>query len=144
MCWEAAAIRPRTQPPPLRAATHSITVVYAGDTNFSTSTSSPLSQMVTSASVATTTAVGASASTVNYDQALTFTAAVSATSGSNTPTGSIDFYDTTISTNLGSVSLSSGKVTLTTSSLPVGTQIITASYTPTGLFSAPAPRLRSR
>src|SRR5258708_4267923 len=78
--------------------------------------------------VGTTTSVTASASTVNYNQSLTFTATVAPTSGSSTPTGSVDFYDTTTSADLGSVNLSSGHATLSTALLPVGTQVITATY----------------
>src|SRR5262249_54149835 len=45
-----------------------------------------------------------------------------------TPTGSVDFFDTTTGIDLGSVVLSGGIATLSTVSLPVGSQTITASY----------------
>jgi len=44
------------------------------------------------------------------------------------PTGSVDFLDTTTGNDLGSVALSGGVAILNTASLPVGSQMITASY----------------
>ena len=62
-------------------------------------------------------------------QTVTLVAAVSPSiGGSATPTGSVDFYDTTTSTDLGKVRLSGGIATLTTSALGLGTHIIQASY----------------
>ena len=55
---------------------HSITAVYSGDTNFTTSTSSALTQTVNQA--ATTTAVVSAVNPSIYGQPLTFTATVSA------------------------------------------------------------------
>src|SRR5262249_15985717 len=48
--------------------------------------------------------------------------------GSGTPTGSVDFFDTTINTDLGSVNLSGGGASLSTTSLPMGGQTIMATY----------------
>jgi hypothetical protein len=78
----------------------------------------------------TPTVVGtASTATPSFGKAVTFTANVTANaSGIPIPTGSVDFFDTTTNTDLGSVTLSGGKATLTTATLPVGTQTITASY----------------
>ena len=64
-------------------------------------------------------------------QPVTFTATVS--SGSGTPSGSVTFYSCTTSTcgtktSLGTGTLSSGKATLTTSALPVGTTDVEAVY----------------
>src|SRR5262249_13883712 len=55
-------------------------------------------------------------------------------SGSGTPDGSVDFFDTTTGNDLGSVALSNGVATFNTSSLPVGSQTITASYSGNGPF----------
>jgi len=63
-------------------------------------------------------------------QAVTLTATVTAISG--TPTGTVTFYDGTAV--LGTGSLSSGKATYTTSSLPVGSNSITAVYSGTSSF----------
>jgi streptogramin lyase len=78
--------------------------------------------------VPTTTTLTSSASTSSFGQPLTLTATVTANSGSGTPTGSVDFFDSTTGNDLGSVALSSGVATLNTASLPVGSQTITASY----------------
>ncbi len=79
----------------------------------------------------TTTAATASASTVNFGQPVTFTARVTANApGSGTPAGTVDFFDTTTSTDLtpGGVALSSGAATFATASLAVGTDAVEATY----------------
>jgi len=66
-----------------------------------------------------------SASTVSYATAVTFTTSVSGSV--STPTGTVTFLDGT--TTLGTVTLNSaGVATYTTSSLPAGSDSITASY----------------
>jgi hypothetical protein len=60
---------------------------------------------------------------------VTLTATVSsAVSGDPTPTGSVDFVDTTTNTHLDTVTLSGGVASLTTSSLGVGSHVIEARY----------------
>ena len=84
----------------LTVGTHSITAVYAGDTNFTTSTSSAVSQVVNQAST-TTLARPPSTNPSVFGQSVTFTATVAAVSpGSGTPTGTVNFLDgtTTIGT----------------------------------------------
>jgi hypothetical protein len=107
-------------------ASHSITAVYGGDSNFTTSTSAALSQTVNAA--ATTTA-GSVSGTQYFGQPQTFTATVTANSPSTaTPTGSVDFFDTTTDNDLGTVTLSGGQATLSTTALPLGKQTITLSF----------------
>jgi hypothetical protein len=66
---------------------------------------------------------------------VTFTATLSASfPGFGTPTGSVEFVDSTTNTNLGTVPLSGGIASLTTSSLAVGTHVISAIYVGGGLF----------
>ena len=109
----------------LAAAAHSITVVYGGDTNFLTSTSSILTQTVKQA--ATTSSVSSSANPSVSGQAVTFTATITPVSpGSGTPTGTVTFDDG--STVLGTVTLTNGTASFTTSSLAVGTHSIKAVY----------------
>jgi hypothetical protein len=109
----------------LNVATHSITAQYLGDTNFTGSTSTPLSQVVNQAG--TTTSLSLSSSTVNYGDPVTFTATVSVVSpGSGSPTGSVEFFDG--SAGLGSGTLAGGTATFTTSTLAVGDHQITAQY----------------
>ena len=55
--------------------------------------------------------------------------------GCGLPTGSVDFYDTTTATDLGSVTLTAGSASMTISTLPVGTQTITETYSGDGNFT---------
>jgi Pro-kumamolisin, activation domain/Bacterial Ig-like domain (group 3) len=73
----------------------------------------------------TKTTVSASSSTSAYGVSVTFTATVSATSGS-TPTGTVTFKDG--ATTLGTATLSTGKASYSTSTLHGGTHAITATY----------------
>jgi hypothetical protein len=85
----------------------------------------------------TTTAVGRIANPSYFGQPLILTASVSSSpAGLATPSGSVDFFDSTTNTDLGSVSLSGGSATLSTSTLPVGSQTITVSYTGAANFLA--------
>jgi len=74
----------------------------------------------------TTTALTVSTPQANAGTTVTFTAKVSPTSGSATPTGTVAFSNG--SAALGSASLSSGSATFTTSSLATGTYSVTAAY----------------
>jgi Bacterial Ig-like domain (group 3) len=114
----------------LAAGSHSITAVYGGDSNFTTSTSPVLTQVVgqNAASVALTSSVNPS----TLGQAVTFTATV--TSSGGTPTGTVTFKDG--STVIGTTALSGNTATLTISSLTAGTHSITASYGGDANFSA--------
>jgi hypothetical protein len=76
---------------------------------------------------ATSTSIDASASSVVYSQQVTLTATVSPVpGGSGTPTGSVTFDDGSVA--LGAAMLSNGTAVLPVSSLPVGSDAITASY----------------
>jgi hypothetical protein len=117
----------------LTVATHSITAVYGGDTNFTTSTSSALSQVVNQAS--TTTTLTSSANPSLYGQSVTFTATVAAVSpGSGTPSGTVTFEDS--GNVIGTRTLSAGQATYSTSTLTVGSHTITAVYGGDTNFSA--------
>ncbi len=112
-------------------ATHTITAAYtSGDGNFNASpVSANLAQVVNKDS--TTTSVSASPSFANVGQAVTFTASVTASGpGSGTPTGTVDFFDSTTNTDLtpGGVALASGTATLSTTSLAAGNHTIKATY----------------
>ncbi len=72
----------------------------------------------------TTTAVTSSLNPATYGQAVTFTAHVTATSG--TPTGTVMFFDGT--TALGSATLANGSTSISISSLAAGAHSITAAY----------------
>ncbi len=104
---------------------HLITATYRGDTNFITNTSANLDQnVIVNAKTATTTSkVTNTPSTSVYGQSVTLTATVS-----GSPSGTVTFYSD--GNVVGTVThASAGTVyTLATTSLPVGTHSITASY----------------
>jgi hypothetical protein len=110
----------------LAAGSHTLSAVYSGDTNFQTSTSATTNYTVTPA--ATSVAV-TGATTGEYGQPLTLTATVSLTSGSGTPTGSVEFFDNGVALN--TVALTGTSASLT-APYGVGTQLITATYLPSG------------
>jgi Bacterial Ig-like domain (group 3)/Right handed beta helix region len=121
----------------LSTATHSITAAYTiGDVNFNASlVSQAISQVVNKDS--TSTIAGASPSSANLGQTVTFTATATANApGSGTPTGTVDFYDTTTSTDLtpGGVALASGTAAFATTSLAAGPHTIKATYSGDGNF----------
>jgi hypothetical protein len=113
---------------------HPITAVYTGDANFSGSSSVVLTQVVNQPS--TIVALSNFPATSMLNQAVTFTATVSPVPpGTGTPTGTVTFRDGT--TVLGAATLSSsGVATFTTSTLPGGTHLITATYNGDNTFSA--------
>ena len=70
----------------------SITASYGGDTDFTTSNASAVTQSVTQS--ATTVAAPTSSGQTVYGQSVTFTTTVTATApGTGTPTGTVTFYD---------------------------------------------------
>jgi hypothetical protein len=115
----------------LSAGTHSISVSFAGSSNFKSSVSSAISQVITSVGSMgpTATMVSSSANPSTSGQSITLTANVVGTSSSKNaaPTGTVTFYDGAAS--LGNTALNSnGLATITTSSLAVGSHAITAVY----------------
>ena len=119
----------------LPAGTDSITAKFTPtDTDYASSTSS--AKTVTVTAIATTTALTDSASSITYGQSETFTASVTESDAPVTTglAGSVQFYDGT--SPLGSpvtttVSGHTGTAALTTRALPLGTDSITAKFTPT-------------
>ena len=78
---------------------------------------------------ATTVTATASTTGTGFGQSVTMSATVTANApGSGIPTGSVDFFDTTTGDDLGTVTLSGGAASLTTSSLPSGSNTIKVSY----------------
>ena len=100
----------------LPVGTTYVEAVYGGtSTNFSGSTSNVIAQVVTGSAVATTTVLTASPNPSLFGSSVTLTATVTKSSGTGTPTGTVDFYQCAtaacsgIPTLLGSGTLSSGK-----------------------------------
>jgi hypothetical protein len=112
----------------LSAGIHSITAVYAGDTNFTANTSTGITQVVNKAS--TTTTMSSSRNPSVYSQlAPTFMAKVGAVApGAGTPTGTVTFKDGTTTLGTGPLSGGSAPITPSTNALSVGTHSITAVY----------------
>lgn len=105
---------------------HQITAQYAGDANDLFSGQS-LTQTVARSNAAV--GVESSATEVGVGVSFTLTAVVVAVSpGAGMPSGSVDFVDTTTGTDLGSALLSAGRATLSVDNLPLGSQVITATY----------------
>ncbi len=105
---------------------HSITAFYVPSTSagFAASTSTTLDETVNQA--ASSTALTSSPNPASFAQSVTFAATVSS-STTGTPTGVVQFLDT--STLLGTGTLgANGQVTFGTSSLALGTHSITAKY----------------
>ncbi|MBM4463577.1 MAG: Ig-like domain repeat protein, partial [Chloroflexi bacterium] len=114
----------------LVAGRHSITAVYSGDDNF-TSSSKTLWRVVRKAN--TKTLVVSSSNPSMYGNPVTFTAAVTVPApGSGTPTGTVTFKKGT--TILGTADLSGGIAIFTTSTLKKGTHYIRAVYSGDGNF----------
>ena len=113
----------------LAAGVHSITATYNGDSNFGGSSTS-LVQTVTKSSTTTTLTSAPNPST--FGQSVTFTATVSPITASGTVTFS-DFTCSPAPCNmqpvaLGSGTLSAGRASFSSSTLPGGSRLVTATY----------------
>lgn len=110
----------------LSMAVHSITAVYGGDGNYTSSSSPTLALSVNP--VATATTLSTSASTVSYGQPLSITARVTISGqGATSLTGSVTLEDN--GTTLGMVSVNSqGQAVFTTAALAPGSHSLTAGY----------------
>ncbi len=114
----------------LAAGTHSVVAVYSGDTDFEGSTSQTFTQTVNPAGpVSTTTVLVSSPNPSVVGQPVTITATVSpAQFGAGTPSGTVTFSNGATQLFIGKLN-SGGWVDFTTSSLPAGSDAITAVYT---------------
>jgi hypothetical protein len=102
---------------------HFIQATYGGAATLAASTSKAITQQVSKAG--TTTALISSQNPSVFGQPVTFTATVAGQFG-GTPTGTITFHQGT--NVLGTVNLTNGQASLTTSSLNVGTFSISGTY----------------
>lgn len=114
-------------------ASHSVTAVYSGDTNWLGSTSSPVVLSSAGAASSVTLTVSSPVALAGTVVTFTATAAGSATTSSGNPlmpTGMVTFYDGTTSIGEASLQNVSGKATATldTSTLSGGSHQITAHY----------------
>ena len=97
---------------------------YSGDNNYASGSGSVLETVQQDS---TTTGMTVSSNTITAGQSVTLTATVTASqSGPAMPSGNVEFLVN--GSDFGSASLSGGQATLTTTTLPVGTDSLTASY----------------
>ena len=109
----------------LGAGTYPITAVYSGSTEYASSTSNTVVEVVNGAP--TTTTLTSSLNPSNFGQTVTFTAAVAAPQSTTTPTGNVTFMDG--ATTLGSATLSTSDVAaFSTPSLAAGSHNIAAVF----------------
>jgi hypothetical protein len=114
-------------------ANPSFTASYGATTDYAASVSAPVTVTVAAPGVAgTTTTVAANPVSIIAGGSVTLAATVASSSG--TATGMVTF--TNGSASLGTANLSAGVATLTIATLPVGTDIITASYGGAATFAA--------
>ncbi len=107
----------------LSAGAHSIVASYGGDGNYQPSTSATVIQTVQMAS--SSLALASNLNPSGYNQAVTFTAAISPQFGGSA-TGGVTFYSGTSA--IGTAGVGGNKATLTLSTLPVGKSGIQAIY----------------
>jgi FtsP/CotA-like multicopper oxidase with cupredoxin domain len=116
----------------LPAGTYAITASYSGDTTYAASTSPAVTETVSKMTASSST-ITAAPNPAKWRTAVTFTTKVTGSSG--TPTGSVTFLHGT--TSLGTVPLNgSGTAALSTSTLPVGSYAIHASYSGDTTYAA--------
>ncbi len=108
------------------AGTHNIQAAYAGDSNFSASTSSAIP--LTASQIATTLQLTSSSGSSVVGAQLTLTATLSPYSSGNLATTGETITFSNNGTSIGTGTLTSGVATLNTASLPVGSNSLTASY----------------
>jgi hypothetical protein len=107
------------------SGTPSVNAAYSGDTNFGSSSSSPIT--LTASQIATTLALTASAPPSNSSQ-VTLVAILSPASDGNLSTNGETVTFLNGSTTIGTATLNSGVATLVTTSIPAGATNLTASY----------------
>ena len=115
----------------LTAGTHSVSISYSGDSNYSSGTSSAISQVVNKATLSATVSGVPNPST--YLQTVTISFQSTAVAGVM-PTGTVQFADG--STPIGTpISIdATGKATITVTTLAAGSHTINATYSGDGNF----------
>ena len=111
--------------PSLAPGTHMIFATYSGDANCVGSSSSLISVTITQ--VSTSLNLSVAPAQAQFAQTVMFTAALQTQSGgSGVPTGTMSFYDG--STLLGTSPIANNSATFSTSTLALGSHIISAQY----------------
>ncbi len=116
----------------LLTGTHHITATYGGSSDYSTSTSAPVSVVVSG--IPTSIGLNASPNPATTGQTVTLVATAVASLGNQPPTGTVTFSDQF--GVLGSAPVIAGVATFTTATLSTGTHQIIAVLNPTGSFAS--------
>jgi len=116
----------------LPVGSDSVTAVYSGNAAFATSTSAPVTEVVTS--VVTATALSASPNPSGVGQSVTLTATISPIP-TGAQLGTVTFFEGTTVLNIANVN-SSGIATFITTTLALGSNTLTATYSGNGAFAA--------
>ena len=106
----------------ISAGSHSISAFYGGTSNFDTSTSNSVTQVVNQSGPVVTLTSNLNPSV--FEQNVTFK--VTVTNSAHTPTGSVNFYDG--ATLLGNVALSGDSALISSATLTAGSHTIKAVY----------------
>jgi large repetitive protein len=123
----------------LGAGSRTITAAYGGDSNYTTSVSSTLTESVRQ--TISTTAATSSVNPAVFGQTVTLMATINAVApGGGTPTGTVTFEDKGVSIGMGTLAGHTG--TFTTSSLAVAVHSITALYSGDSNFKASTSAVR--
>ncbi len=121
----------------LSVGSHTITVVYSGDSMFNGSSGTLSSAQVVNKADTSTSVASSHNPAIAGHGSVTFTATVTPTApGAGTPGGMVTFKDGAVI--LGTAALTNGQGTLTISSLTHGSHTITASYGGDGNFKVNA------
>ena len=116
----------------LAPGTHTLTAVYSGDAIFGKSTSTAQTVTVSANTVGAALTVSPSVSPVGG--AVTLSAALSGATGTAAPTGKFTFYNGAVV--VGSATVANNAASITTSSLPAGSDSLTAVYSGDGTYGS--------
>ena len=130
-----------TQVHPIGTGSHNVTATYAGDSNTASSTSSPVSLTATPAS--TTLALTAAPTTVAIGSQVALTATLTPYSAGQLTTDGEQVTFSSGGKSIGTAALKTGEAMLNLTSLPVGTNSITAQYVGDKNFQASASSVAS-
>ncbi len=121
----------------LSNGTHVITALYSGDSTLLTSTASLSQDVGQSWAASTTTTVSSSLDPAAPGQAVTFTATITSTGSSSTPTGMVAFMDgsSLVGTAVVTAATTGGEASFTTASLAASSHSIIAVYGGDGTFA---------
>ncbi len=122
-----------------KAATYPLTAVYLGSAAAQSSSSATIQQVINAGtSIKTSVAIATSGSPSIINQPVTFTATITATSGT-VPDGELVTFANGTNT-IGTGATAGGVAMFVTSSLPVGQQSITAAYPGDGTYQSSTSR----